>query len=267
MAKVSESEKFLQNILRATFTFCRAGGQPKDYSGTCFLVSERIQDIRFPSFWTPKLYLVTNRHNVDFVLIEGESAKGFMLVDISVLYRDRESDNQQTTVSISIDQNAKIYVDSNCFNDIALIEFEFSDVPTAINCNLPLDNIAADLSIERVEIGEAVSFIGFPGAHWDAANDLPILRQASIASSPNLRYKNESQSGEAERILVSGMSFAGSSGSPVFRMNSRTIIGVMAGHYKASEQVHSGLSYFIKSSVILDILKTKTELPWGWGKI
>jgi len=122
-------------------------------------------------------------------------------------------------------------------------------------------------------------FIGYPGLRgqpwWDQAAELPIARVATLASIPAIEFRNEAVK-TAEVLLVSGLSFSGSSGSPVFNKRKgifpggdvhdpsyvpSKIIGIMSGHFwenpDASPDMfrHSGLSYMTKATAITALIE------------
>lgn len=94
----------------------------------------------------------------------------------------------------------------------------------------------------------------------------------TIASDPRLSYSYVPGAPDASRIAYEGFSTGGASGSPVFAIQRGfqtggaisasegfyrevKLIGINAGHF--SDQVgHSGISYFYKSSAILDLIDT-----------
>ncbi len=129
---------------------------------------------------------------------------------------------------------------------------------------------------ESAQTMDAASFIGFPESDgnpwWDERATLPIARMVTLASTPEHTFVN-SQIKSEDVVLVSGLSFKGSSGSPVILhskgikvdppLNSwyvpAKIIGIMSGHWNESGPVssmleHSGLSYFTRSTSILEML-------------
>ena len=89
----------------------------------------------------------------------------------------------------------------------------------------------------------------------------------SIASDPEFSYSNKEAKGDC--IVYEGFSFGGNSGSPIFALprgitngsgalapRQFYFVGINAGHFleKGLQQRHAGLSYFYKSSVILDLI-------------
>lgn len=112
-----------------------------------------------------------------------------------------------------------------------------------------------------------VAFPGFPPWH-DKLAQRPILRTGTISSDPRVHYSDEPIP-KGRRVAYEAFSFGGSSGSPVFApprgiqggagvkvegFRDGRLIGVNAGHLMAAQGGHSGVSYFIKSSAILELL-------------
>ena len=146
----------------------------------------------------------------------------------------------------------------------------------------------------NVPVMDFASFVGFAGSNgqpwWDQKWNLPIARLATLASPPSMPFTNPAiKSGNVG--LVSGLSFRGSSGSPLFvhekgmrlrrfflmlRPDLRgyqgpspldhadssyrpsMLIGIMSGHFwdgKEPEMFrHSGLSYYTRASAIREVL-------------
>jgi hypothetical protein len=151
---------------------------------------------------------------------------------------------------------------------------------------------------ENVQMMDECFFIGFPGVKNDAGETVllynewtqfPIARQAIIASDPFYRHKDIKTQGT---MLVSGLSFHGSSGSPVIVpflgvppgsvslpsfVEGRTvhtpvvgacreprIIGIMTGAFFAKQKAftHAGLSYFTHSAYILRMIERARSGGW-----
>ncbi|MGE3341763.1 MAG: hypothetical protein AB7J46_07815 [Candidatus Altimarinota bacterium] len=238
-----------------------------------------------------KSFLVTNRHNVDYYSFGSDNPLNLRLTKIVVYLRWRVGD-QPVVCRVEIEPDALIWIDPNPYNDIALIEFKYRllDKPTGplrMRGNFWENRVSSDQLINSLVLGHRLYFIGFPGNLWDHRNYLPILREGVVSSDPPFDYSAKDQN-DARRVLISGMSFSGSSGSPVFCEGiggSVAFIGVMSGHYAVqnskgtltwhlesdeldsgdaiNRSSHAGLSYFIKSSVIQDIRNNSNTLTWG----
>ena len=115
-------------------------------------------------------------------------------------------------------------------------------------------------------------FVAFPGyPEWyDKVQQLPILRTGTISSDPRYDYSKSQYLGEC--VAYEAFSYGGSSGSPVFAVQTGPkpgaglsfpgfrelkLIGINTGHLPASDGTHSGISYLYKSSAILDIIEAE----------
>ncbi|MDP1774695.1 MAG: hypothetical protein Q8L15_20705 [Methylobacter sp.] len=119
----------------------------------------------------------------------------------------------------------------------------------------------------KLTVCDFVAFPGFPPWH-DKAEQRPIFRTGTISSDPRSNYSYSGQT-EGQKIAYEAFSFGGSSGSPVFALQKGLepgagikfngyreckLIGVNAGHLNHENIQHSGISYFFKSSVILELI-------------
>lgn len=124
---------------------------------------------------------------------------------------------------------------------------------------------------------DLASFIGFAGTkdvkYWDQKWNMPIARLCIISSWPEIQFTHPKIQ-TANTALVSGLSFSGSSGSPLI-LHAKCIetggesdstsyvppkvIGIMSGHWTVSSTTsewleHSGLSYYTRSTLILKLI-------------
>lgn len=245
-------------------------------------------------FWlrdeSNKVVLVTNRHNFDLKLKKPANT-GYKIEKIKVRLREKKED---------------VYTSKTSFFELNLKEIEGkvhkgADTAIIIFPKFPAGIIVSELgqfSLETIafaeladesfftswcEIFDPIGFIGYPQDWYDTASNAPIGRLAYISSDPCVSYSNKAIKTSAV-TLVSGLSFGGSSGSPVFflpkglnltggngiEINSHytswKLIGIMSGHYwdlpQSGEPVakndpqlpsHSGLSYFTRSSAIHEL--------------
>ena len=159
-------------------------------------------------------------------------------------------------------------------NDVACLK-----VPQIINIEgggivldyfIPYSMIADNSRInEKLSVCDFVAFPGFPD-WYDRKNNLPILRTGTIASDPRFDYSHEKED-MGERIAYEAFSYGGSSGSPIFAIQKGIkvgagldgggyrepmLVGINAGHLDIDGSMgsHSGISYFYKSSVILELI-------------
>lgn len=146
-----------------------------------------------------------------------------------------------------------------------------------------------DFICNETSMLDTVAFIGYPKSWYDDVWKLPIARKAEMASGPKKSFEKEKKL-TSDITLVTGLSFGGSSGSPViilpkgiqaisvktssaeggtenFTYISAKVVGIMSGHMdwvvvKTKEDLltpHSGLSYFTRSSTILEMLEGKSR--------
>lgn len=270
--------EILRTAVRIRTTFVDGVGNTRQPLGTGFFVQTNPEQT---------FCLVTNLHLVDPRLKLGENT-GYRLVKAEVQLRSKADHLQQTTVGYHELSKANdfFHMDSR---DVAVF------VDPVFGCSLDgfwIDSIGEDdladhqFFIDYIRPLDQASFIGFPGRAssqwWDTKLDLAIARTVNIASLPDGHFTNESiPTGNV--VLVSGLSFSGSSGSIVVShektlakhdmpdVNVRPkVIGIMSGHWWENDQApemfrHSGLSYFTRSSSIVSILnqvrKTSFENP------
>lgn len=99
--------------------------------------------------------------------------------------------------------------------DIALLQMNINDT---------LSNVNKFSISDTAKINEEVLIVGFP-LIFDKVYIWPILRKG-IVSSTRYNYQN------SKILLLDLASVSGFSGSPIISLNSRTIIGVLAGKSK-----------------------------------
>jgi len=271
--------ELLFGVTRIQTTFVEALNPPRVGVGTGFW-------LRLVSGVT---CFVTNKHNVDpSIKFPGSTLR---LETIGIELRrntgtEREPAYEPETRYFEVDDGSKIYVTPN--TDCALLVPKFKEPIDGYSIVAPFEEPdLADVDFfEKVLMpAQEVYFIGFAGkasdsslgkpeSHWwDTKYNLPIVRSAVIASMPFLNFNNAAIKTE-DVILVSGMSFGGSSGSPVIsrevgfrakppviceRYAPERILGIMSGHWWAESDYpevfkHSGLSYLTRSTSILHLI-------------
>ncbi|MEQ1660896.1 MAG: serine protease, partial [Hylemonella sp.] len=89
-----------------------------------------------------------------------------------------------------------------------VIELERAAVPVtvALQCFTPAHLLR---KLEEVEVGSPLLVVGFPLGFHDALHHLPVVRQASIASSFGLRFQGQGF------FLTDARTHRGTSGAPV----------------------------------------------------
>jgi Trypsin-like peptidase domain len=209
--------------------------------------------------------LVTNRHVVDLDFRQATPKyKNFNLQDFHLT--GRRSDDSSYTLRLHPD--ARVFRHTDEENDVVLVE------PRCIWEGVPEDQWSLHWHFGREQLADSavfnesmqpfdlVCYTGFPDQH-DKLGNRPVLRSGHIASDPQFDYSWD-KTHHGSCVAYEGFSFAGSSGSPVFAPprgaagipNSRHgfLVGVNAGHVLNHPSGHSGISYFYKSSIILEIM-------------
>lgn len=109
---------------------------------------------------------------------------------------------------------------------------------------------------------DVVSFSGFPEEH-DKLAERPLIRGGRVASDPKFDFSLQGKAA-GHCIAYEAFSHGGASGSPVYApargiqgipgSRSGRLVGINAGHVNREMGQHTGLSYFYRSTVILEIL-------------
>jgi hypothetical protein len=244
-------------------------------------------------FWVTTLngksVFITNKHNVD-PSIKFPNKPTYRLDRISIELRHYKSDQPtEDTEFFEIEDVENCLFSSSTADCSILVEPKFyKKAPSDPNRGiLKSENlINAEMFFNSLIIGpmETSFFVGFPGQDgrhwWDEKWKLPIARQCTVASLPQIPFTND-QIKTDDVILVSGLSFSGSSGSPVFLpargfrpggdFNDPTwrpamLAGIMSGHFweetpgpsetpVPSMFRHTGLSYMTRSTSILKLIR------------
>lgn len=249
-------------------------------------------------FWLAegnKRMFVTNKHNVNPEMLFQKQEYKLFSVEIELRHTEPndENDPQSRNAFCNTEfvrvQNLENSLKISRYADCAILidpEFNIDGFEPLV---LPEKYFLADDTFinKKVHLMDSMSFIGFPGdgeEEWfDTEWNLPVARNATIASLPWKRFIHNSIKTD-DVILVSGLSFSGSSGSPVFLHQKGiepdlnpyaspnppplednyvppAIIGIMTGHWRERENIpamfrHSGLSYFTSSRSILGLINT-----------
>lgn len=273
---MTEINRFmLFNSHRIKCLFVDAIGNSKNITGTGFFIEARDGLFVF----------VTNKHNVDATLKLG-NATGFELSSIEIELRKRGAgingwlaETRFFEVGLNIVKHAEA--------DVALIIPNFGD---AIGLGFNFKGLKkTDLAdqhffLNSIKPFDKASFIGYAGKGesqwWDTEWNLAIARNIEISSLPELPITNPAIK-TSDVILVSGLSFSGSSGGLVISHAKGIggtrglgnqphvpprIIGIMSGHWWEEGNVpemflHSGLSYVTRSVSILELINNLPDPP------
>jgi hypothetical protein len=278
--------------IRTTFVD-NIGNKPKVGTGTGFWVNANDGPMVF----------VTNRHNVDpSIIFPKEKSLRLTKVELSLrvgpgnvlLYAPGEwfqCENVEDSLYMSREWDVAIFV-----------------APRLLDCDperyrprpvIKETDLADREWFQRTQtMMDDCYFIGYPGTpaalsksgrdvfHYDTRSKFPIARHAIIASPPDIPFSHDSIP-TTGTVLVSGMSFHGSSGSPVvtpqmgvphgimdFQVGNQKeesfrparVIGIMTGKFSTNEIgadfTHAGLSYFTLSSCIAWVIQKAREADW-----
>ena len=204
------------------------------------------------------LYFVTNRHNIDPTM-HGENYSSRHLASVTILlraYSQRDSLPCKDVfhLQVPIEELTIVWPKDNC--DVVLLRAQRLSKP--IDPNFVMLSIPDNAMTyhRKPEIIDSLYFVGFPAALRKSAEyDLPIVRSCTIASFPEIDYSQEDSTiPSSETCLVEGLSFGGSSGSPVLRKHNEflELFGIMSGHFRegSTGSLHAGLSYIAKATSI-----------------
>lgn len=253
---INPSRQFLYSSYKVVSHFRDNMGTEKSFQGTAFVIALDSGD----------LAIVTNRHVIDINYKElTRKYKNFELVAITATGRRADD----SLYRFSIDTSSSVSYSINALNDVAVF--------IRPNCQ-PLENMPemklfyhfslADLADDNFFHSElapfdVVAFAGFPEEH-DKLSERPLMRGGRIASDPKFDFSLNSKSA-GSCIAYEAFSHGGASGSPVFALargfqgleGARVgrLIGINAGHLNREMGQHTGLSYFYRSTVILEIIK------------
>ncbi len=260
------NQNIFVSVCRIRVTFRDDLGNAKAITGTGFWIAMR-----------PHRWFVTNRHNVDpkmkaphstiqlekvEIQLRRQDATGLLTSEVDFFgVQNLDCLKQHPTADAAVFVNPSLHSPGYTYGTLDLVT-EIGDEP---------------FITRSVRAMDVASFIGFPGASgkpwWDEQWELPIARVVNIASSPHLPFTNSAIK-TANVTLVSGLSFSGSSGSPVVLHEKGVqvghglsggnyiaprVIGIMSGHWDDDDVTpgsfrHSGLSYYTRSQAFLELM-------------
>jgi hypothetical protein len=154
-----------------------------------------------------RLYLVTSRH----VMLDEPSAHRPDRIEIE-LHMDERDLTRSTGFSVLLYREGRSIwrqgQDSGGDIDVAVIELDREALPSAANLRAfapsNLDNV-----LDAVEVGSSLLIVGFPLGFHDTLHHLPVVRQATIASSFGVRFQGQGY------FLTDARTHRGTSGAPV----------------------------------------------------
>lgn len=256
--------------------------------------------IRGTGFWIEKNgshYFVTNAHNIVPSVKPGPHS-GLKLKTLKIRLRAKTVNkwlDETAFCEIELDGHVNTHQDA----DVTVIKnpkFINKQEKFAHGWFSSGDIADTQFFIDHLNVMDNASFIGFPGKDslpwYDEKWNLAIARTVNIASHPAIPFSNKGIK-TSDVMLVSGLSFSGSSGSPVLshtklgvgavpeltgaqepsnwqaclnqtirsinnNITYPKLIGIMSGHWDDDAESdafrHSGLSYLTRSTAILGLL-------------
>lgn len=255
------TNQFLYSAYKIKVTFVDDIGNQKVGIGTCFFVMNKKN----------VLCMVTNRHVLDISYKQADkSLLGFVIrkIDISGKQAYTGDNFPENDLFFSIIPDVKFSTDVN--NDIGCITniIPLNGANIKIDYFIPYSFLAKPVDFqEKLEVCDFLAFPGFPEWH-DKRENRPILRTGTISSDPRFDYSFGDEICGA-CVAYEAFSYSGSSGSPIFAVQKGPrpgpginfpgfrdlmMVGINAGHLKTSNNFHSGISYFYKSTAIIDII-------------
>ena len=223
------------------------------------------------------LYLITNRHVVDLPYADPQYIGATLIGCRCEGYESVRKDSLPSVyTTIHIKNYNKFVFPTNQNNDIACLKDPESIDGSPSKISLPIDYelLASKEKIENdLTLCDTIAYPGFP-KWYDRKNNTPIFRMGTIASDPRVGYSANAGDPDADRVAYEGFSSSGSSGSPVFATQRGfkvggalkaagdfyrpvMVVGINAGHYPSNEG-HSGISWFFKSSAIIELIDSCT---------
>jgi len=260
-------------VHRVRTTFRDALGNRRIGTGTGFWLSVAEHNV-----------FVTNRHNVDPSLkFADEEDLELLSLEIELRQWTNAKETPQTRF-FPVDQSRPGLHYSQSADCAILVDPVMEGRDLSVYPNATIIKSKDLVTPQAFDTGlvhqmEAAVFLGFPGAGgrrwWDDLWNMPVARQCILASVPRIPFTNKDVRTK-DTILVSGLSFSGASGSPVFlpprglapggdirdpNWRPVLLIGLMTGHFwepNATPEMfrHTGLSYLTRSSAIWELLNT-----------
>ena len=154
-----------------------------------------------------RLFFVTSRH----VLIDAPSQHFPDRIEIE-LHTDAQNLTRSVALSVPLYRDGTSLwhqgSDAGGEIDVAVIEIQRSALPPSalLRCFEPAH---LQRSLQEIEVGSSLLIVGFPLGFHDTLHQLPVVRQAVIASSFGLRFQGQGY------FLTDARTHRGTSGAPV----------------------------------------------------
>lgn len=248
-------KQFLYVSYKIVASFVDDIGTPKSVQGTAFCVA--VGNDGFA--------LITNRHVIDLSYKQATAKYKDFKIQKIVLTGRRDDDS---LYRFALDPASVISLPADPMDDVAvIINPQCEPVENMANLKIffhfALEDLANDDYIRTLVPFDVVAFTGFPEEH-DRLSERPLVRGGRIASDPLFEFSlNGKPAGHC--MAYEAFSNAGASGSPVYApakgfigkdgARNGKLVGINAGHIQADLGQHTGLSYFYRSTVILDVLQ------------
>ena len=257
--------QFLYAAYKITSVFTGGAGPDVSATGTGFFLQNRHRHV----------CLVTNRHMVDLHYPSSDPKHpGYKLQQLIV--RGRRSGDKPGLptefTEFAVHPTANFLYSSVFQNDITCLLNPpiqaINQSSTVVDFFIPHAMVATKQDFEnKLSVCDFVAFPGYP-PWYDRLNERPILRTGALSSDPRSDYSFSGQY-DGECVDYEAFSFGGSSGSPVFAVQKGPkpgpgisfpgfrellFIGINAGHLRTNTDHHSGISFFYKSSALLEII-------------
>lgn len=240
----------------------------RSISGTLFAV---LTPSRAPAF-------VTNRHMLDEEMFRARDPvklKHFKRKSASVTFQVDTRERWPTkTLKVEVRIPPTEVLTPPTGEDLAVMVNPRLSQNADMHRFLMWNMVSNEDYIAGLNVCDFVAYSGFPPGH-DPASARPIMRTGTIASDPRFGHTFSDGVGGPNVIAYEAFSWGGSSGSPVFSFQRGLdgsggfrshdyrpprLVGVNVGHYKNEDESsiraqHSGLSYFVKASVLHAMLK------------
>jgi S1-C subfamily serine protease len=154
-----------------------------------------------------RLFLVTSRH----VLVDAPSGHNPDRIEI-VLHTDAVNLTRFTVFSVLLYREGKSAwrqgKDSGGEIDVAVLELDRAALPKdAVFLAFTPDHLPG--AAEEIGLGTPLLTLGFPLGFYDTMHNLPVARQASVASAFGVRFQGEGY------FLTDARAHRGTSGAPV----------------------------------------------------
>lgn len=202
-----EVKSLSENMLFVTVRIDTVDANRNGGSGTGFIFAHNYNG-------NEVLSVVTNKHVIDgavkggITFIKQDSGKPKLGESFRI-----DFDNFESLWSGHPDKDVDIAVTPL----IPLLEFMKANhnVDVFFKC-ISSENIPTTADIAEIDALEEVVFVGYPNGIWDSKNYTPIIRKGTTATPYVLDFEG------SKKFIIDASVFGGSSGSPLFLLNSGT---------------------------------------------